>query len=175
MPVEMKLPEEVRKMKRVGIILISVFAVAFIASPAMAAVDTVDVTISIPPLSTFAAGNDVTLTAIAIDLDNTFVFSANASTMTLQDNTSGWTLTAELDAAYTDYTLWVEDTQAAGNATGVGFKQIPVTPSTVELDTFVNYGNTGDMTFLLDWLATGLGWTTVQSDQPQTVTFTHTT
>jgi hypothetical protein len=162
-------------MKRVGLLLIGILGFALIAVPAMAATDTVDVTISVPALSTFAAGVDVTLTATVTDLDNTYVFTANASTMTLQDNTSGWTLTAELDAAYTNYTLWIEDTQAAGNATGVGFKQIPVTPTTVALDTFVNYGNTGDMTFQLDWLATGLSWTTYQGDQQNTVTFTHTT
>ena len=162
-------------MKRVSLIVAGILIFAVIAYPAMAATDDVDVTISVPALSTFAAGIDVTLTATATDLDNTFVFETNSSTMTLQDNTAGWTLTAELDADYTDYTLWIEDTQAAGNATGAGFKQIPETPATVALDSFAGYGTTGDFTYQLDWLATGLGWTTAQGDQQQTVTFTHTT
>lgn len=155
--------------------LIAVAAIVLMASPCFAPTDDVDVTIDVPALSTFAAGADVTLTAVAADLDNTYVFAADDSTMTLQDNTAGWTLEAELDAAYTDYTLWIEDTQAAGNGTGAGFLQIPITASTVALDSFVGYGTAGDFTYDLDWLATGLSWTSTQSSQTQTVTFTHTT
>ena len=130
-------------MNKVRIFIITLCLFGVLATPALAATDTVDVTISVPALSTFAAGADVTLTATATDLDNTYVFAADDSTMTLQDNTAAWTLEAELDAAYTDYTLWVEDTQAAGNATGAGFKQITITPATVALDTFVGYGTAG--------------------------------
>ena len=161
-------------MKKVGIIIITLCAFGVFATPALAAVDTVDVTISVPALSTFAAGADVTLTATATDLDNTYIFAADDSTMTLQDNTAGWTLTAQLDTAYTDYSLWIEDTQAAGNGTGAGFKEI-VNGSAVALDTFAGYGTAGDFTYDLDWLATGLSWTSTQSDQLKTVTFTTTT
>ena len=155
--------------------LIGIALVALMVSPGLAATDTVNVTITVPAFSSFAAGVDVTLTAVAADLDNTYVFSANASTMTLQDNTAAWTLTAALSVAYTDYTLWIEDTQASGNATGAGFKQIPVTPTTVALDTFAGYGTAGNYSYGLDWLATGLSWTLSPASQIKTVTFTHTT
>ena len=161
-------------MRKVLILLcgLSIFLASGI--PAVAATDTVDVTISVPALSTFAAGADVTLTATTTDLDNGYIFAQDDSTMTLQDNTASWTLEAQLDTAYTDYSLWIEDTQASGNATGTGFIQIVHTAAT-ELTTFAGYGTTGDHTFNLDWLATGLSWTTTQSDQVKTVTFTHTT
>ena len=161
-------------MKKVGILIIAICLFGVFATPAMAATDDVDVTISVPALSTLAAGADVTLTATATDLDNTYIFAVDDSTMTLQDNTSGWTLTAQLDTAYTDYSLWIEDTQVAGNGTGAGFKEI-VNASAVALDTFAGYGTAGDFTYNLDWLATGLSWITVQSDQLKTVTFTTTT
>jgi hypothetical protein len=161
-------------MKKFGIILLTLTAIVILATPIFAAVDTVDVTISVPALSTFAAGADVTLTAVVADLDNTYIFAADDSTMTLQDNTAAWTLTAQLDTAYTDYSLWIEDTQAAGNATGASFIQI-VNGSATALASFAGYGTAGDFTYDLDWLATGLSWTTVQSDQLKTVTFTHTT
>ena len=161
-------------MKKFGICLASLCVLAIMGTPVMAATDDVMVTISVPALSTFAAGADVTLTATANDLDNTYVFAADDSTMTLQDNTAGWTLQAQLDTAYTDYSLWIEDTEAAGNATGAGFKNI-VNGAPVALDSFAGYGTAGDFTYDLDWLATGLSWTTVQSDQQKTVTFTHTT
>jgi hypothetical protein len=158
------------------VIIFILVLVIFLATgiPAMAAADTVDVTISVPALATLDAGNDVTLTATANDLDNGYVFSQDDSTMTLQDNTGSWTLTAQLDTAYTDYSLWIEDTQASGNATGAGFIEI-VNTSATELSSFAGYGNAGDHTFDLDWLATGLSWTTFQGDQQKTVTFTHTT
>ena len=155
--------------------LIAIAVVALIATPCFAPTDTVDVTITVPALSTIAGGADVTLTAVAADLDNLYVFAADDSTMTLQDNTAAWTLTAEIDAAYTDYTLWVEDTQATGNSTGAGFLEIPVNPSTIALASFVGYGTAGDFSWDLDWLATGLSWTSTQSSQMKTVTFTHTT
>ena len=161
-------------MRKVGLLIIAFCVFAIYAVPASAATDDVLVTISVPALSTFAAGNDVTLTATATDLDNTYVFSQDDSTMTLQDNTASWTLTAQLDTAYTDYTLWIEDSQATGNATGTNFVEIDNTVANA-LDTFAGYGTAGDHTFNLDWLATGLGWTTTQSDQQKTVTFTHTT
>ena len=161
-------------MKRIILLLAGIVIFSAMAYPASAATDTVDVTISVPALSTFEAGANVTLTATATDLDNTSIFSQVASTMTLQDNTAAWTLTAQLDSAYTDYSLWIEDTQVAGNATGAGFVEI-VDSGANALSTFAGYGTTGDFTFNLDWLATGLSWTTTQSDQLKTVTFTHTT
>ena len=161
-------------MNRYLLIPITLLIFVMLAVPCMAADDTVDVTISVPALSTFTAGGDVTLTATTTDLDNTYVFSADDSTMILQDNTASWTLTAQLDTAYTDYSLWIEDTQVSGNATGAGFIQI-INSSATALSSFVGYGTTGDHTYALDWLATGLSWTTVQSDQTKTVTFTHTT
>jgi hypothetical protein len=161
-------------MKRILILSAVLVISAIVIAPAYAAVDTVDVTISVPALSTFDAGIDVTLTAVVADLDNTYIFDQDASTMTLQDNTASWTLTAQLDTAYTDYSLWIEDTQVAGNATGAGFVEI-VDSGANALSSFAGYGTTGDFTYDLDWLATGLGWTTTQSDQQKTVTFTHTT
>lgn len=161
-------------MKRYILLPIVILMLVLFAVPAMAADDTVDVTISVPALSTFTAGNDVTLTATTTDLDNTFIFTADDSTMILQDNTAAWTLTAQLDTAYTDYSLWIEDTQVAGHAAGTGFIQI-IHSSATALSTFVGYGTTGNHSFSLDWLATGLSWTTTQSDQTKTVTFTHTT
>ncbi|MCH7496024.1 MAG: hypothetical protein IH825_08055, partial [Candidatus Marinimicrobia bacterium] len=137
-------------MRRFGIFIWGILAFTLLATPAMAVTDTVDVTISVPALSTFNAGGDVTLTATATDLDNTFVFAADASTMTLQDNTASWTLEAEIDTAYTDYSLYIEDTQASGNASGTGFHLIPVNPSTVALTSFAGYGTTGDFTYTLD-------------------------
>jgi hypothetical protein len=161
-------------MKRLGVFLASLCMLGILASAAWAPTDTVDVTISVPALTTFDAGIDVTLTATATDLDNTYMFDQDASTMTLKDNTAAWTLTAQLDSAYTDYSLWIEDTQTAGNATGANFVEI-VDSSANALTTFAGYGTTGDHTYDLDWLVTGLGWTTTQSDQIKTVTFTHTT
>lgn len=161
-------------MRKFGILSLTLLAIMILATPIFAAVETVDVTISVPALSSFAAGADVTLTAVAADLDNTFIFAVDDSTMTLQDNTAAWTLTAQLDTAYTDYSLWIEDTQAAGDAAGTGFIEI-VNGSATALDSFVGYGTAGDFTYDLDWLATGLSWATAQSDQLKTVTFTHTT
>ncbi len=161
-------------MKRIILLLAGILIFGIMAYPAFAAADTVDVTISVPALSTFDAGVDVTLTATVADLDNTYIFNQDDSTMTLQDNTAGWTLTAQLDSAYTDYSLWIEDTQVAGNGTGAGFVEI-VDSGANALASFAGYGTTGDFTFDLDWLATGLSWTTTQSNQTQTVTFTHTT
>jgi hypothetical protein len=161
-------------MKRIWLLVAASVIFALCVSPAFGAADTVDVTISVPALSTFDAGGDVTLTATATDLDNTYVFAQDDSTMTLQDNTAAWTLTAQLDTAYTDYSLWVEDSQAAGNATGASFVEIVNTGANA-LTTLAGYGTTGDHTFNLDWLATGLSWTTTQSDQLKTVTFTHST
>ena len=161
-------------MKKLIVFLLTVSLFLASGIPAMAAADTVDVTISVPALSTFAAGADVTLTAVAGDLDNGYIFAQDDSTMTLQDNTGSWTLEAQLDTAYTDYALWIEDTQAAGNSTGTGFIEID-NVAAGELTTFAGYGTAGDYTYSLDWLATGLSWTTTQSDQAKTVTFTHTT
>ncbi len=161
-------------MKRILLLSAALVISALIIAPAYAAADTVDVTISVPALATFDAGVDVTLTATVGDLDNTYIFNQDDSTMTLQDNTAAWTLTAQLDTAYTDYSLWIEDTQVAGNGTGAGFIEI-VDSGANALTTFAGYGTTGDFTYDLDWLATGLSWTTTQSDQQKTVTFTHTT
>ena len=140
-----------------------------------AAIDTVDVTISVPALYSFEAGGDVLLTATTTDLSNTYIFDQNASTMEVKVNTNSWTLFASLDSAYTDYTLWVDDIKVSGHVSGSGFNEIPVSPASNSMNLFVGYGNEGNRTYNLDWLATGLGWDTYQGDQVRTVTFTLTT
>ena len=159
---------------RLGFIFIAVLALIVFVRPAWGATDTVDVTISIPSLSAFNAGADVTLTAVVADLNNQFIFSQDASTMVVKANTDAWTLTAQLDSDFTDYSLWVEDDKTSGNNDGSGFK--PITASLPKaLNGFKNYGDKGDHTYNLDWQATGVSWTSYQGNQTRTVTFTLTT
>jgi hypothetical protein len=135
--------------------IVVIVALAF-PTPLMAASDVVDVILSVPELVSIDGGTDVNLTATISDINQRFIFGENASVMTVKCNVSGWTLTASLDSAYTDYALFFEDNKTLGIASGAGFNLIPAAPSSNDMDLFGNYGVAGDLTYNLYWLVTDL-------------------
>jgi hypothetical protein len=160
------------KLNRLRIIFLMICLGLFSGYPVAAQTDTADVNVSISELSYIDAGADVNLTAIVADLNQTYMFSADASTMTLKSNSDSWTLTASLDSAYTDYALYIEDNKGTGDPAGAGFNLIPAAPSSGEMSLFTNYGDAGDYTYDLDWLVINMSWSSSQGDQVRTVTFT---
>ena len=160
-------------MKRLGIFIVTLFALCLFAIPATAATDDFTVTVTIPLLNYFLVtdGND-TVTLIAGDLTAGYRNETLTSDIAIYDNSTTWTATLTSDTAPSGYLLWIDDTDT-GQTTG-NYTALTTTPTA--MSSFAGYGTAGQHDYnSITLLITGLDWTDLDvSGTVYTATVTYT-
>lgn len=141
-------------MKKLGIFLVTLFALALFAIPALAVTDTFHVTI--PALNYFlVTDGDDSVSIIADDLTAGYKNEILTTCIAIYDNGT-WTATLESDADPSGYLMWIDDadtTQTTGNYTAL-------TTTATEMSSFAGYGTAGQHDYTnITILITGLDWT----------------
>jgi len=161
-------------MKKLYLLLGILLTLALFALPAMAATDTdsVTVTVTIGDLYQISATGNLSTTITGDDLDAGFDWNADVTTLDIDDNSTGWSVSAQLATVPTEYDIYIDDDSAGSGGDTTGMTQLTGGDDALTLN---GEGNAGSSTYGIDYLITGLDWTDTEDLSGVNLTFTLTT
>lgn len=142
-------------MKKLGIFVLSLVAVALISISAFGLTDTFSFTVTIPALNYFSVTDGAdSVSIVAGDLTAGYRNETLTTDIAIYDNGT-WTATLASDVAPSGYLLWIDD-DATGQTTS---NWTALTTTATAMSSFSGYGAAGQHDYTdIHLLITGLDW-----------------